>query len=402
MAVISIKNPNISDNIQTSLSQDYTSGTTLNVDSSSAFVNGNYILVGEPGLEKSEVTYLTATPGPATTLTISALGYSHAKGTPVTFLRWDKYELSYAVSSTGAWVVYGSMPVTLKYDAISTEYRDTTATSTYQWKYRYYSTESTAYSDYSDTITASGWDKKSVGFMVRQVRKVINDPESKTVSDTEIIRFFNEAQDKIYSLYDRWWFLYKSGTVIDTVASQKPYNLPSDFGRMSRVLYRYVSGSTDTNYNLKYLPNVEFEYESRDNNADDDDNIKYYSIYPGDSTNETGYLYIWPTPETAGLDMTPWYYKTMTTLDSYGDETDVPIPSILEDYALAQIYQIRKEETNADRYDRIFREQMELLKLMQKKQVGSMRTLWRYKGPNADERLFGGEQSVGRDSELDW
>jgi hypothetical protein len=238
--------------------------------------------------------------------------------------------------------------------------------------------------------------------MVRQIRKVINDPESKTVNDTEITRFLNEAQDKIYTLFDRWWFLYKKGTVIDTVASQKIYNLPSDFGRMSRVTYRYVSGSTDTTYNLKYLPNVEFEYEYRDNTADDDDNVKHYSIYPGDSTNETGYLHIGPTPATAGLDMTPWYYKTMTSLDSYADETDVPIPSILEDYALSQIYQIRAEETNADRYDKIFREQIELLKMMQKKQVGSLRTLWRYQGPDAEERLYGGTQSVGRDVEKDW
>lgn len=402
MSSIAIRNPDISENVTTSLSQDYSSGTTLNVDSSSAFADGNYILVGEPGLEKSEITHLTATPASATTLTVSSLSYSHAKGTPVTFIRWDKYELSYATSSTGSWTVYGSMPANLKYDAVNTEYIDADATSTYQWKYRYYSSESATYSDYSDTITASGWAKNSVGYMVRQVRKTINDPESKTVSDTEIIRYFNEAQDKIYTLYDRWWFLYKEGTVIDTVASQKPYKLPSDFGRMSRVLYRYISGSTDTNYNLKYLPNVEFEYESRDNNADDNDKLQFYSIYPGDSDNATGYLHIWPTPETAGLDITPWYYKTMTTLDSFADETDVPIPSILEDYALAQIYQIRKEETNADRYDRIFREQIELLKLMQRKQVGSMRSLWRYKGLDAEERFFGGTLSTGRDPEKEW
>jgi hypothetical protein len=317
-------------------------------------------------------------------------------------LRWDKYELSYATTSTGSWTVYGSMPADLHYDAINTEYRDTAATSTYQWKYRYYSTENAAYSDYSDTITASGWAKNSVGYMIRQVRKTINDPESKTVSDTEIIRYFNEAQDKIYTLYDRWWFLFKTGTTIDTVASQSTYNLPSDFGRMSTVKYRFVSGSTDSNYNLKYLPGIEFDYESRDNTASDDDKLEFYTIDPGDSTNTTGYLKVWPKPETAGLDLIPKYYTIITDLDSYGDLTQVPIPSMLEDYALAQIFQIRKEETNADRYDRIFREQVELLKMMQKKQVGSLRNLWRYKGPDADARLFGGSQSLSRNSETDW
>ena len=79
------------------------------------------------------------------------------------------------------------------------------------------------------------------------------------------------------------------------------------------------------------MSNIEFEYQARDNNADDDDTLEFYSIYPGDSTNTTGYLHVWPTPETAGLNIIPWYYKTMTDLDSYGDLTEVPIPSILED-----------------------------------------------------------------------
>ena len=43
MAVIKIKNPDVSKNIKTFLSQEYTSGATLNVDSSVGFVNGNYV-----------------------------------------------------------------------------------------------------------------------------------------------------------------------------------------------------------------------------------------------------------------------------------------------------------------------------------------------------------------------
>ena len=87
-------------------------------------------------------------------------------------------------------------------------------------------------------------------------------------------------------------------------------------------------------------------------------------MYPGDSDNSAGYIYIWPKPETAGLEITPKYYKTMTTLDTYGDETDVPIPSMLADYALSEIYKIRAQEDKATYYDKLFREQIDLLKLM--------------------------------------
>lgn len=402
MALITVRNPSLTDNIRTNLSQDYTSGTTLFVDSSVSFSNGNYVLVGEPGLEKSEIGILSAAPPTSTSLTIGSLSYSHPKGTPVYILRWDKYELSYRTSDAGSWTVYGSMPASLRYDAINTEYLDTSATSSYSWKYRYYSTESTVYSDYSDTISATGWAKNSVGYMVRQVRKVVSDPESKLVSDTEIIRFFNEAQDKIYALYDRWWFLYKKGTAIPTVASTSIYSLPDDFGRMSRVNFRYINGSSDTTYNLRYVSNLEFEYIARDNSSSDDDNVAHYSIYPGDSSNTSGYLHIYPRPETAGLNMYLWYYTTMTDLDSFGDTTSVPIPSILEDYAIAQIMQIKKEDSKADRYDKLFREQIELLKQMQRKQVGAGRRLWEYKGRNPDARLFGRHTGGLSDRENYW
>jgi len=389
LAVIKVKNPIVSENVKTFLSQDYTSGTTLNVDSSTAFANGNYIVVGEPGNETTEVTNLTAIPPSDTSMTVTALKFSHSKGTPVYYTRWDQYELQYRTSDAGAFAAYGSMPTDLDFDGIHSEYRDASATSTYSWKYRYYSQESSVYSDFSDIITAAGWPRDSVGYMVRQVRKIINDPDGKTVSDTEIIRFFNEAQDKIYAVYDRWAFLLKEGDVIDTEASQKIYDLPSDCGRVHRVLFNFNDGTTNIEYNLKYLTNVELEYESRDQDAGDNDEVKYYSLYPGDSDNEAGYLHIWPTPETAGYDITPWYYKKMADLDSYADETDVPIPAILEDYALAQIYEIRKEDTKAQRYDRSFREQLELLKLEQRKSARPMRQLWKYQGRRSMKRLFG-------------
>lgn len=397
MSVVSIKNPPVSENVRTLLSQDYSSGSTLQVDSSTAFSNGNYVLVGEPGGEKTEFTNLTAVPPSDITLTVTALKFSHPKGTPVYYIRWDKFELDYMSTSGGSWTTYASMPSNLNYDSLSTDYRDTAATSSFSWRYRYYSTEAGAYSDYSPTITATGWAKNSVGYMVRSVRKIANDPESRTVSDTELIRFLNAGQDTIYTLYDRWWFLFKTGDVINTVASDKSYELPDDFGRMHSVLFKYVSGSTDMTYNLKYITMIEFDYVNQDNTVTNDDNLAYYSLVPGDASNLAGYLKVSTTtgaaPSTAGLDITPRYYKLMTDLVSFGDLTEVPIPSILENYALAQVFKIRKEEDKASFYDKLFREQIELLKLMQRKQVTQRRNLLEYKGPRASQRFFGARNS---------
>lgn len=389
MASIQIALPVLSDSIKTYLSQDYTSGTTLNVTSSVSFASGNYIVVGEPGLENTEVTSLTASPPDNLSLTIGALKFSHPKGTPVFYTNWDKYSLEYRVNSTSAWVIYAGMPLSLVFDSLYTEYRDSIATSLYQWRYRYFSTEKGAFSDYSSIIGTSGWGRTSVGYMVREIRKIVNDPESKTVTDTEIIRFLNAAQDKIYSLYDRWWFLFKIGTSIPSVAGQKTYALPTDFGRMHSLQFEYVAGANDITYNLKPVSITEFDYISRDNNAGNDDNLAFYAIYPGDSSSAAGYVRVWPKPLTAGLNIIPRYYRIFTDLVDYADVTVVPIPDVVENYALSQILKIRKEDDKAKLYDDMFKEQIQLLKMMQRKNSTTMRTLWKYEGVNAEKRLFG-------------
>ena len=388
MASIQIKVPDVSQNIQTSLSQDYNSGTTLNVNSSQGFVSGNYVVIGQPGLENTEVTNLTASPPTNTSLTISALKFSHPKGTPVYYANWDKYELYYRTTDLGAWVVYGSMPASLSFESLYTEYRDSASTATYSWKYRYYSSEKSAYSDYSDIISAAGWGRNSVGYMVREIRKIVNDPDGKTVSDTEIIRFLNAAQDKIYSLYDKWWFLFTNATAT-SVAGQKAYNLPTNFGRMHSVLFRSISGTSDITYNLEYISMIEYDYQARDNNTQSDDNLKYYAIYPGDTTSPPGYLKLFPPPATAGLTITMRYYKLFTDLATYADTTELPIPDVLENYAISQILAIRKEEDKAKIYLDSYKEQVGLLKLRQRKQTGTMRHLSVYRGVNAEKRMFG-------------
>ncbi len=389
MSSVKIKTPVPSINIQTTLVSDYTSGTNLNVVSSVSFVNGVYIIVGEIGLDNTEITHLTSPPPDNTDLTVSQLKFSHPAGTPVSYVDWDKFELSYRTSDSGAFVVYPSMPSLLTFDAFYKEYRDSLATDTYSWKYRYYSSEKNAFSDYSDVISAFGWQRNSVGYMIREIRQLANDEAEKTVKDVEIIRFLNAAQDKIFSLYDRWWFLLKFGTPILSVTGKKTYPLPSDFGRMKNVQFEYVFGSNDVTYNLEYKAMDEFDYDTRDNNSANDDNLKIYSIYPGDSISPTGYLRVYPKPLTAGLNITPVYYQTLADLSSYGDQTQVPIPDILENYAVARILGYRKEDDKKDEYDAMFKEQIQLLKLLQRKSARGMRSLWEYRGVNAQKRMYG-------------
>ena len=252
MRVIGIKNPELSEQKRTYLTVAYTTGTTLTVASSTGFANNDLVVIGVVG---RELTDLTATPPSDTTMTVTALKYDHPKDSPVSLSHWDQYNLDYRTSSSGTWTTLVSL-ANLEWDTDYTEYKHSAGLSTYEYRVRYYNTQTVGYSDYSDTITGAGWDREAAGHMIENVRKMTNDPEGQLVEDEMIFRFFNEAQDKVRAVLKRPYFLLtevdgSTSSSYRTVASKKNYDLPPNFDRMESLRYRYwtttsTSSSTST------------------------------------------------------------------------------------------------------------------------------------------------------------
>lgn len=166
--------------------------------------------------------------------------------------------------------------------------------------------------------------------MLTNVRRKVRDITSKVFSDAEIIDELDNQQSAIEADHPRAWFLRTTGTVIDTVVSTSTYDTPDDLNYWDKLQFRYVNGNTDVTYNLHHITNAEMDELKADNNQDDRDEVRSWTERPPTSDATNGQFEIHPTPETAGLDITPIYWKQMTTLNSVGDTTDLPNPEILE------------------------------------------------------------------------
>ena len=127
--------------------------------------------------------------------------------------------------------------------------------------------------------------------------------------------------------------------------------------------------NTDKTYRLKFIPLVEMDYKTQDNLADDSDDLTHFTIRYPNSSNVPVYE-VYPTPKTANNLFYVRYWQKMDTLDTLDDSTLVPIPKILVDYALSQIYRIKGDENRAELYGGRFSKGVGLLKLEQKKQRG--------------------------------
>lgn len=367
------------------------------------------MVAGEIGEELTENRQISTLSGNETININSAFRFSHPKDAPLYKVHWDFISIEGRSSSAGSFAELTEIGI--QWDHKDSIYYHSDGTSTWEYRFRFRNSSLLTYSEYSPTVTGTGYDRNSLGYMLRQIRKIIQDKERKLVSDDEIIRFINQAQDIIQGVRPDWWFLRNTNSSTTTTAGTNQYALPSGVGvrgTVDTILYNFDDGTTNELYQLKFVPRIEFDYLARDQRNDDtirDDYVKDYTIEEGDSTSEVGYYRVWPIPKTTDRGtFTVRYFEEMTDLDDVADETQVPIPALLEDYAIAMIEKIRGREEIAKVYEDRFwgpagkvqdRRSLtgiallEQLNSKQKRPQGQPRSLKTFNGRRALHRLFG-------------
>ena len=415
MRSLQIPIPDFSHTEKTYLDADYSSGTTLTVLNNYGFANDDFVIVGEPGEEKTETKDVTSQTG-NTIINISAsLKFAHNKSCVIYRYEYDQYEI-YRYRSA-VWTLISTSNI--QWDKRETIYVDSTGASTDSYKYRLKNSVATTYSDYSPTIAATGFTSSMVGYMIRRIRKILGDEDRQIIkSDDELIRELNNAQDIIAGIRNDWWFLKKSYSSITSVVDGRRYGLAAltDLDYVESVRYRYNDGTTDNIYQLAFKTITDMDALITDNNMTSDDWPSYYTIEPSDTSDAVGYISLdVPSKTLAYGTFYIRYYKKMAALDDVADTTDVPLPSILEDYVLGYCFPIKGDETRGKMYmDRFYGPQpskmegqynreptgIRLLELMQAnkgKALGQPKSLKVFKGRNAIGNRFGNSRSTNLD-----
>ncbi|OGO14269.1 MAG: hypothetical protein A2Y53_03945 [Chloroflexi bacterium RBG_16_47_49] len=360
MRRLRIPPPDLHKEEKTYLDADYSSGTALTVINAIGFAGGEvtfFTVVGEPAEDKTELQTVASLTGSTVINISSALRFAHNKSTPVYRSPWDQIEI-YKMPSGGGWSLISTSNI--QWDKRETLYIDDDGGNTDSYRFRFKNSASTIYSEYSPTVTGAGFARNQVGYMVERIRKNVNDPERKIISDEEIIQFLDTAQDLIKGVRQDWWFLlvdtFKQLDGIAVTAGEGVYSLASytDFNFLESVRYNFNDGTDDILRHLRAEDALIFDDRVRDQDRDEDDQIEVYKLLPPDSSSDNGYIQVDPVPENANGTLYPNYYKIMTTLDDVADETPIPIPSILELYAMSQCERIKGNETKATLYENLF------------------------------------------------
>ena len=386
MSVLRIKNPDLTKSERTWLTSQYTTGTTLNVQSSKGWADDDIAVLGNPGEEKTESTDLTAAPPSDLTLTVTAADFTHNKDCAVYRSKWDQIELSKKPSG-GAYAVLATFNI--QWDKLETLYDDTAGLTTDTYKFRFKKSTTSTYSSYSDELLATGYSRKAVSTMIDNVKSKIRDTDGKLFTDQQIIDELNTQQDRIEAMLPRAWFLQDNDTSQTTVASTNLYNLPTDLKFVDVILFNYVNGNTDLTYPLHQITEIEMDDYAKDNTAEDQDELRFWCLRAPSGAATKGQFQVYPTPETATLQFTIRYYREMTSLDSAGDITDLPDPELLENMVACEF---ERRQGNVDRAT-MWQQEVDrgyaLLKHAQRRSIGEPKSFLKFKGQRGVRRIFG-------------
>lgn len=201
---------------------------TIRAVDSNAWADNDYIIVGEIGSKNAELLQINGAVSDGTSLAIDQLGsggarYVHAIDEPVYRVDYNQVEFSRASTESGSKSTLTTSEI--QPDDLSTRYEDTANTTGFGFV-RFKNATSSAFSSYSDGIPYTGYTPRSLGRMTRAVRRLLNEPNVRVITDEDIKEELNEKQRDV--AHERLWSFYEDIFSLSRVAYQREYDIDND------------------------------------------------------------------------------------------------------------------------------------------------------------------------------
>ena len=204
--------PEIQDNEKTFLDADSNAGDVTFVANGVNFDIGQFIVVGQPGNEKTEILQIGSVSATAIGLASPAI-FPHNRGDIVRFIPYNQIAPEYSTDGI-AWNTI--TPVVIRSDATETYMQRPTDLSTYEYRFRFYNTVAIQYSGYSNTVLASGYADNTIWSVKHRALGQLGEVVGDLITDSFLDDSIQEARrsvDQWPSIF-RWSFRTKFGVIL--------------------------------------------------------------------------------------------------------------------------------------------------------------------------------------------
>ena len=207
--------PEINDEAKTYLDADSASGVTSLAANGTDFSIGQYIVLGNPGSEKTEIVQIHAsTPPTAATITLAtATVFPHNRGDVVRFIPYNQISAEMATNGVTFSVV---STFNIRADASESYLQCANDLSTYSYRFRFLNSTTGLYGQYSPIVTGAGYADNTVYSVVNRALSQLGENIGDLITKQFLIDALREARrimDQNPAVF-RWSFRTKFGVVI--------------------------------------------------------------------------------------------------------------------------------------------------------------------------------------------
>lgn len=248
---------------RTRITSDVSSGATaITVANNDDFADGDYVILGKVGEEKTELVTLTGTTN-NDQLDSSAAVFDHAVGTPATEVAYDQVQIARASSESGSYSAVATIDLNL--DEETTTYDDADGSTTSWYKVRYKDSDAGTYSAYSDPVQGTGYTTQSLYAMTNEVLEEFGDPNADEVSRDQVERYLRAGVRLITRAIIGTNPDYRRAyTTEDLTSGTTTYDLPTRFLAFIRMDVNLDGTEHDNAYKAEFeseqegLPDTEY------------------------------------------------------------------------------------------------------------------------------------------------
>lgn len=345
--IVTAYNPSTAELEKTYLSQYTAKGATvLPVKNNDRFVNGGRILLGKMGHERSELRTISAVATDKLSLTVDATIFDHNADDPIYALQYDKIRFYRATSQNGTYTTLVTVDIDVDNIDDVTRYDDTGALSNHWYKVSFINSVTSAESDLSDAIKASGYDPDMIGSIIDGVVRRVRDTGYSVLSMNEYLDVANEIGEDLLTQAQKPYTFLKGSAELDTVANQNYIDVPAavpDFWKFDYVELSYDEGAST----LRYKERAPLSYESWSNRYSRADVLVQDGVTDVSFDDETKRLYIYPTPKTNQTGVIKLhFYGRMALLTSPASYVQTPTRLLYRYKMMAEYYRAKSEVDN--------------------------------------------------------
>lgn len=204
------------------------SATALTVADNNGFSQNDFALIGQLGVDTTEIQRITGAVSAGTSLTTNATTFPHPVDVLVAKILWDQIEFSGATTITGTKTVIAT--TNIQPDRPDTTY--VVSGTTYAFYFaRFKNSFTSTFSPYSIGVPAGGYSTNQIRYVKDEALAMTGEKISTTITDNFLNQEIFNCEQEVFSEKKRWSWAYTFDKILgNTVEGGYSIALPTDIG----------------------------------------------------------------------------------------------------------------------------------------------------------------------------